>query len=266
MAPPPCPLATVGQILRSHRRAVLPSLCDASPRAFPVSPKRLVPPHGLEAPPSPQILSGSLGPARPSPTGSHAERRGSPTFRSPVQAAAFTTLRDRSARLTAEPRCSWRGHSGDGGAFGAWGSVAVMWRVCARRAQSAVPRAGFRARGAALKEGSGAPCESPRTGPAAVRCGSGIPSYGVRSLCSWSCGSGTIPRNRLLRQLLGSPSRRSYSLPPHQKVSDSPRSPLSFRARSLTCGILLERPPTASTLPDLLRSLAQDLSSGDLFY
>lgn len=200
-----------------------------------------------------------------SPTCSPAEGRGRPAFRSPVQAAAFTTLRDRSARLTAEPRCSWRGHSGDGGAFGAWGSVAVMWRVCARRAQSAVPRAGFRTRWAALKEGPGAPCGSPRTGPAAVRCGSGIPSYGVRSLCGWSYGSSTVPRNRLLRQLLGSPSRRSYSLPPHQKVSDPPRSRLSFRARSLAWGILLERPPTASSLQDLLRSFAQDLFSGDLF-
>nr|BAC27715.1 unnamed protein product [Mus musculus] len=93
-----------------------------------------------------------------------------------------------------------------------------MWRVCARRARSAVPRDGFRARWAALKEGPGAPCGSPRIGPAAVRCGSGIPRYGVRSLCGWSSGSGTVPRNRLLRQLLGSPSRRSYSLPPHQKV------------------------------------------------
>ncbi|XP_028639675.1 dihydrolipoyllysine-residue acetyltransferase component of pyruvate dehydrogenase complex, mitochondrial [Grammomys surdaster] len=93
-----------------------------------------------------------------------------------------------------------------------------MWRVCARRAQSAVPRAGFRTRWAALKEGPGAPCGSPRTGPAAVRCGSGFPSYGVRSLCGWSYGSSTVSRNRLLRQLLGSPSRRSYSLPPHQKV------------------------------------------------
>lgn len=201
-----------------------------------------------------------------SPTRSPAEGHGSPTFRSPVQAAAFTTLRDRSARLTAEPRCSWRGHSGDGGAFGAWGSVAVMWRVCARRAQSAVPRAGFRARWAALKEDPGAPCGRPRAGPAAVRCGSGIPSYGVRSLCGWSSGSCTVPRNRLLRQLLGLPSRRSYSLPPHQKVSDPPWSLLSFRARSLAWGILLERPPTASSLPELLRSLAQDLSSGHPFY
>lgn len=90
------------------------------------------------------------------------------------------------------------------------GVCGTMWRVCARRAQSAVPRAGFRARWATLK--------GPRTGPAAVRCGSGIPSYGVRSLCSWSYGSATVPRNRILRQLLGSPSRRSYSLPPHQKV------------------------------------------------
>lgn len=132
-----------------------------------------------------------------------------------------------------------------------------MWRVCARRVQSAVPRAGFRARWATLK--------GPRTGPAAVRCGSGIPSYGVRSLCGWSYGSATVPRNRILQQLLGSPSRRSYSLPPHQKVSDPPRSLLSFRARFLARGILLERPPSANSLSDLLWSLAQDLPSGDLF-
>lgn len=143
--------------------------------------------------------------------------------------------------------------------------MAVMWRVCARRAQSAVPGAGFRTRWAALKEGPGARCGSPPTGPAAVRCGSGIPSYGVRSLCGWSYGSSTVPRNRLLRQLLGSPSRRSYSLPPHQKVSDPSRSPLSFRARSLAWGILLERPPTASSLQDLLWSLSQDRFSADLF-
>ncbi|XP_021514313.1 dihydrolipoyllysine-residue acetyltransferase component of pyruvate dehydrogenase complex, mitochondrial [Meriones unguiculatus] len=93
-----------------------------------------------------------------------------------------------------------------------------MWRVCARRAQSAVPRAGLGARWAALKEGPRTPCGSPRTSPAAAGCSNGTPSYGVRLLCSWSSGSGTAPRNRLLRQLLGSPGRRSYSLPPHQKV------------------------------------------------
>ncbi|XP_041494495.1 dihydrolipoyllysine-residue acetyltransferase component of pyruvate dehydrogenase complex, mitochondrial [Microtus oregoni] len=93
-----------------------------------------------------------------------------------------------------------------------------MWRVCARRAQSAVPRAGIRPRWAVLKEGPGAPYGSPRVGPAAARCSSGTPSYGVRLLCGWSSGSDTAPRNRLLRQLLGSPGRRSYSLPPHQKV------------------------------------------------
>ncbi|XP_055477963.1 dihydrolipoyllysine-residue acetyltransferase component of pyruvate dehydrogenase complex, mitochondrial [Psammomys obesus] len=93
-----------------------------------------------------------------------------------------------------------------------------MWRVCARRAQSAVPRAGLGARWAALKEGPRTPCGSPRASPAAAGCSNATPSYGVRLLCSWSSGSGTAPRNRLLRQLLGSPGRRSYSLPPHQKV------------------------------------------------
>lgn len=111
-----------------------------------------------------------------------------------------------------------------------------MWRVCARRAQSVVPRAGIRPRWAVLKEGPGAPYGSPRVGPAAARCSSGTPSYGVRLLCGWSSGSDTAPRNRLLRQLLGSPGRRSYSLPPHQKVSAPPRTPLSFRAGSLTQG------------------------------
>ncbi|KAL6071544.1 hypothetical protein STEG23_024515, partial [Scotinomys teguina] len=71
---------------------------------------------------------------------------------------------------------------------------------------------------ASRREGPGAPCGSPRVGPAAARCSNGTPSYGVRLLCGWSSGSDTAPRNRLLRQLLGSPGRRSYSLPRHQKV------------------------------------------------
>uniref|UniRef100_F7CRT4 Acetyltransferase component of pyruvate dehydrogenase complex n=2 Tax=Macaca TaxID=9539 RepID=F7CRT4_MACMU len=41
---------------------------------------------------------------------------------------------------------------------------------------------------------------------------------GVRALCGWTPSSGATPRNRLLLQLLGSPGRRCYSLPPHQKV------------------------------------------------
>ncbi|KAK7796602.1 hypothetical protein U0070_001842 [Myodes glareolus] len=93
-----------------------------------------------------------------------------------------------------------------------------MWRVCARRAQSAVPRDGIGPRWAVLKEGPGAPYGSPRAGLTAARCSSGTPSYGVRLLCGWSSGSDTAPRNRLLRQLLGSSGRRFYSLPPHQKV------------------------------------------------
>ncbi|XP_052616124.1 dihydrolipoyllysine-residue acetyltransferase component of pyruvate dehydrogenase complex, mitochondrial [Peromyscus californicus insignis] len=93
-----------------------------------------------------------------------------------------------------------------------------MWRVCARRARSAVPRAELGARWAVLKEGPGAPCGSPRAGSAAARGSTGTPSYGVRLLCGWSSGWDTAPRNRLLRQLLGSPGRRSYCLPPHQKV------------------------------------------------
>lgn len=139
-----------------------------------------------------------------------------------------------------------------------------MWRVCARRAQSAAPRAGLGARWAALKEGPGTPCGSPRAGPAAARCSNATLSYGVRSLSGWSSGLVTVTRNRLLRQLLGSPSRRSYSLPPHQKVSAPPRTRVSFRAGSWRGGSL-ERPPRARSPQDLFQSFAQDLPSGNLF-
>uniref|UniRef100_A0A8C6RHJ4 Acetyltransferase component of pyruvate dehydrogenase complex n=1 Tax=Nannospalax galili TaxID=1026970 RepID=A0A8C6RHJ4_NANGA len=94
-----------------------------------------------------------------------------------------------------------------------------MWRVCARRAQSVVPRADLGARRTALKEGPGVLSESARSGPVAARCSSATPGYGgVRSLCGWNPCSGAAPRYLFLRQLLWLPGRRSYSLPPHQKV------------------------------------------------
>lgn len=94
-----------------------------------------------------------------------------------------------------------------------------MWRVCARRARNATPRPGFRAQWIALREGPGAPCLTPRVGPAPARCNSATTGYGsVRALCAWRHSSWTTHRNHFLRQLLGSPGRRYYSLPPHQKV------------------------------------------------
>ncbi|XP_046493540.1 dihydrolipoyllysine-residue acetyltransferase component of pyruvate dehydrogenase complex, mitochondrial [Equus quagga] len=94
-----------------------------------------------------------------------------------------------------------------------------MWRVCARRAQSAAPGAGLGARWTALREEPGAPCVTPRAGQASAGCSSATIGYGtVRALCGWSPSSRATPRNRFLLQFLGSPSRRCYSLPPHQKV------------------------------------------------
>uniref|UniRef100_A0A8C4LCL6 Acetyltransferase component of pyruvate dehydrogenase complex n=1 Tax=Equus asinus TaxID=9793 RepID=A0A8C4LCL6_EQUAS len=94
-----------------------------------------------------------------------------------------------------------------------------MWRVCARRAQSAAPGPGFGARWTALREEPGAPCVTPRAGQASAGCSSATIGYGtVRALCGWSPSSRATPRNRFLLQFLGSPSRRCYSLPPHQKV------------------------------------------------
>ncbi|XP_006890838.1 PREDICTED: dihydrolipoyllysine-residue acetyltransferase component of pyruvate dehydrogenase complex, mitochondrial [Elephantulus edwardii] len=96
-----------------------------------------------------------------------------------------------------------------------------MWRVCARRAQNAAPRAGFGARCTALKEGPGSLCVTLRTGrsPALTRCKSTSTRYGgVRALCGWNPSTRPSQRNRFLLQLLGSSGRRCYSLPPHQKV------------------------------------------------
>uniref|UniRef100_A0A8D2D659 Acetyltransferase component of pyruvate dehydrogenase complex n=1 Tax=Sciurus vulgaris TaxID=55149 RepID=A0A8D2D659_SCIVU len=94
-----------------------------------------------------------------------------------------------------------------------------MWRVCARRARNAAPRSGLGARWTTSREGPAALCVSQRSGPAPARCNSTTTRYGgVRALGGWSPNSGATPRNRLLLQLLGSSSRRCYSLPPHQKV------------------------------------------------
>ncbi|MBZ3890207.1 Dihydrolipoyllysine-residue acetyltransferase component of pyruvate dehydrogenase complex, mitochondrial [Sciurus carolinensis] len=94
-----------------------------------------------------------------------------------------------------------------------------MWRVCARRARNAAPRTGLGARWTTSLEGPAALCVNRRSGPAPVRCNSTTTRYGgVRALGGWSPNSGATPRNRLLLQLLGSSSRRCYSLPPHQKV------------------------------------------------
>ncbi|PNJ76021.1 DLAT isoform 2 [Pongo abelii] len=94
-----------------------------------------------------------------------------------------------------------------------------MWRVCARRAQNVAPWAGLEARWTALQEVPGTPRVTSRSGPAPARRNSVTTGYGgVRALCGWTPSSGATPRNRLLLQLLGSPGRRCYSLPPHQKV------------------------------------------------
>uniref|UniRef100_A0A8C5V3E2 Acetyltransferase component of pyruvate dehydrogenase complex n=1 Tax=Microcebus murinus TaxID=30608 RepID=A0A8C5V3E2_MICMU len=94
-----------------------------------------------------------------------------------------------------------------------------MWRVCARGAQNVAPRTGLGARWTALREGPEAPCVTPRSVPAPARCKSMSAGYGgVRALYGWTPSSGITSRNHLLLQLLGSTSRRRYSLPPHQKV------------------------------------------------
>lgn len=121
------------------------------------------------------------------------------------------------------------------------GVAGSMWRVCARRARNVAPRAGFGARWTALREDPGAPCVTPRAGAAPARCSSGTAGYGrVRALCGWSPSSWATPRNRLALQLLGSPSRRCYSLPPHQKVSPRPAlhgSQFVLQGRLLGVGI-----------------------------
>lgn len=219
---------------------MLSILCDTSPRAthtpdpFPFLPNVRCPrlPRSASVPADPKPCPGSVRVSRTGcpQKGADAVRSGRGSKEPLYDTARPQGAADGRAALLLE-RSLRRRRS-----FWGVGVGGRMWRVCARRAQSAVPRAGLGARWAVLKEGPGAPCGSPRAGPAAARCSSGTPSYGVRLLCGWSSGSDTAPHNRLLRQLLGSPGRRSYSLPPHQKVSVRPRTPLSFRASSLTWG------------------------------
>ena len=118
-----------------------------------------------------------------------------------------------------------------------------MWRVCARRAQNAAPRAGFGARWTAFREEPGARCVTPQAGSALARYSSKTPGYGrVRALCGWSPVSWATPRNRVLLQLWGSPSRRWYSLPPHQKVSPRTcpsRDPVVLHGRLVGLGSFL---------------------------
>ncbi|KAF4017498.1 hypothetical protein G4228_008564 [Cervus hanglu yarkandensis] len=84
-----------------------------------------------------------------------------------------------------------------------------MWRVRARRAQNAAPRARLGDRWMALREEPGAPCVTSQAGSALARCSSKTTGYGrVRALCGWNPISCATPRNRVLLQLWGSPSRR----------------------------------------------------------
>ncbi|XP_068936474.1 dihydrolipoyllysine-residue acetyltransferase component of pyruvate dehydrogenase complex, mitochondrial [Petaurus breviceps papuanus] len=94
-----------------------------------------------------------------------------------------------------------------------------MWRVCARRARCAAPRTrlGSPAAAAAPREGSGGLAPVPAAIPSLSRSSHSR----ARALQGWGPGSGSgpMPRARLLLlQLLGTPGRRWYSLPPHQKV------------------------------------------------
>lgn len=161
--------------------------------------------------------------------------------------ARFTTTCGYASWLTATPLCSWGGHSGDGVGWGGVGVRGTMWRVCARRARPAAPSAGFGARWTALREEPGVPCVTPRVGPAPARCISATTGCRVRAFCGWRPGPWAVPRNRFLLQLLGSPGRRCYSLPPHQKVSPRPvlrGTPLSFRVDFLA----LDLPSEASVV------------------
>lgn len=131
-----------------------------------------------------------------------------------------------------------------------------MWRVCARRARNAAPRTGLGAPWTASREGPAGQCVSRRSGPAPARYNSTTARYGgVRALGGWSPNSGATPRNRLLLQLLGSSSRRSYSLPPHQKVSSRLGTRLPFRALFLALGTsrgLSDLPAPPQYLPSRL--------------
>ena len=121
--------------------------------------------------------------------------------------------------------------------FGCW-ICGTMWRVCARQAQNA-PRAGFGAQWTALREEPGAPCVTPQAGPSQQQ---NHRVWRGPALCGWSPVSWATPRNRVLLQLWGSPSRRWYSLPPHQKVSPRTcpsRDPVVLHGRLVGLGSFL---------------------------
>lgn len=246
-SPGPCPYRRLGPVLPS----------DSSPRT-----------PSLYLPPSPRLISPKLAPAlalleRPCPCG--------PKIVCPIPCGPPFALLP-GGRVDVPPISSlgrgavtlWSplydnvrlGGAADGNAalllerslrrrrwFWGVGVAGTMWRVCARRAQNAAPRAGFGVRWAALREDPGAPCVTSRTGAAPARCSSGTTGYGrVRALCGWSPSSWATHRHRLLLQLLGSSSRRCYSLPPHQKVSPRPAlrgTPFVLQGRLLGLEILL---------------------------
>lgn len=190
---------------------------------------------------------------------------GSPrcAFRLPVQEAAFTTLRDRRARLTAEPRCSRRGQSGDGGAFGVWGLVTACGASVrgGRRVQCPGPESG-------LDGQSWRKVPGPRMGargPARLRLDAAV---GPRAMGSACCAAGAPARTqRRVTAYCGSswglpavaltafPRTRRWVLHPGPRC---PSEPVPWRG-----GILLQRPLWATSLQYLLR-FAQDLPNGDL--
>ncbi|XP_020845427.1 dihydrolipoyllysine-residue acetyltransferase component of pyruvate dehydrogenase complex, mitochondrial isoform X2 [Phascolarctos cinereus] len=95
-----------------------------------------------------------------------------------------------------------------------------MWRVCARQARCAAPRTGFGSPAAAPREALG---RLALPVPAATPTRSRSSHSRAGALQGWGPGSGfgpgAVPRAcLLLLQLLGTPGRRWYSLPPHQKV------------------------------------------------
>ncbi|KAB0375343.1 hypothetical protein FD755_013835 [Muntiacus reevesi] len=66
----------------------------------------------------------------------------------------------------------------------------------------------------ALREEPGAPCVTPQAGSTLARCSSKTTGCGrVRALCGWNPISCATPRNRVLLQLWGSPSRRCIAYP-----------------------------------------------------
>ncbi|KAB0343586.1 hypothetical protein FD754_020512 [Muntiacus muntjak] len=66
----------------------------------------------------------------------------------------------------------------------------------------------------ALREEPGAPCVTPQAGSTLARCSSKTTGYGrIRALCGWNPISCATPRNRVLLQLWGWPSRRCIAYP-----------------------------------------------------